>query len=91
VLKRINLLKERVEDWQSHPFSVQTVASLAELDIQSRICFFTEKSPAPPVSLRRSFCFSDALYAGTRTTWKRSKEIRSTMCGDHYKVWIHLF
>jgi hypothetical protein len=42
------------------------------------------------VLLRKwSFCFSDTLYAGTGTAWKRSEEIRSTVCGDHYKVWVH--
>jgi predicted ATPase len=40
VLKKIKLLRERVEDWKSYPFSVPAIGSLDELALQSRICFF---------------------------------------------------
>lgn len=40
MLKKITLLRERVEDWTAYPFSVPTIASLPEIEIDSRIVFF---------------------------------------------------
>jgi len=40
MLKKIVLLKERVEDWTAYPFSVPTIASLDEIEIDSRVVFF---------------------------------------------------
>jgi predicted ATPase len=40
MLKKITLLRERVEDWNAYPFSVPTIASLPEIEIHSRIVFF---------------------------------------------------
>ena len=40
MLKKITLLRERVEDWTLYPFSVPTIASLPEIEINSRIVFF---------------------------------------------------
>jgi len=40
VLKKIKLMRDRVEDWKSYPFSVPAIASLGELVLRSRICFF---------------------------------------------------
>jgi predicted ATPase len=41
MLKKITLLRERVEDWTVYPFSVPTIASLPEINLTSRIVFFT--------------------------------------------------
>lgn len=40
MLKKIALLRERVEDWDSYPFSVPTIRCFDELNFRSRICFF---------------------------------------------------
>jgi predicted ATPase len=40
VLKKIKLMRDRVEDWKSYPFSVPAITSLEELVLRSRICFF---------------------------------------------------
>jgi predicted ATPase len=40
MLKKITLLRERVEDWTAYPFSVPTIASLPEINLHSRIIFF---------------------------------------------------
>lgn len=40
MLKKITLLRERVEDWNSYPFTVPVIGSLDELAFRSRICFF---------------------------------------------------
>lgn len=39
-LKKITLLKERVESWDRYPFTVPAIHSLEELEIKSRVCFF---------------------------------------------------
>jgi predicted ATPase len=40
MLKKITLLRERVEDWTVYPFSVPTIATLTEISLHSRIVFF---------------------------------------------------
>jgi predicted ATPase len=40
MLKKITLLRERVEDWSVYPFTVPTIASLPEMSFHSRIAFF---------------------------------------------------
>ena len=40
MLKRVALLRERIQDWQRYPFCVPAIASLKEADIRSRICLF---------------------------------------------------
>jgi predicted ATPase len=40
MLKKITLLRERVEAWNTYPFSVPAIASLPEIEINSRIVFF---------------------------------------------------
>ncbi len=40
MLKKITLLKERVEDWTVYPFSVPTIAALTDLEFKSRVIFF---------------------------------------------------
>jgi predicted ATPase len=40
MLKKITLLRKRVEDWNVYPFSVPTIASLPEIAIHSRVVFF---------------------------------------------------
>ena len=41
MLKSVSLLKERVADWNTYPFCVPAIATLSELKIRSRVCFFT--------------------------------------------------
>jgi predicted ATPase len=40
VLNKITLLRDRVDDWNSYPFTVPVIARLNELSFRSRICFF---------------------------------------------------
>lgn len=40
MLKKITLLRERVHDWESYPFSVPAIRSFKELTVRSRVCFF---------------------------------------------------
>lgn len=41
MLKKITLLRDRVEDWSSYPFTVPAIGTLEKLKFRSRICFFT--------------------------------------------------
>lgn len=40
MLKRITLLKERVQDWNVYPFTVPVIAAFSEVEIRSRVVFF---------------------------------------------------
>lgn len=39
-LKRITLLRDRVESWEKYPFNVPAIRTLDEIEIKSKICFF---------------------------------------------------
>jgi predicted ATPase len=41
MLKKITLLRDRVGDWSSYPFTVPAIGTLEELSFTSRVCFFT--------------------------------------------------
>ncbi len=41
MLKKLALLRERVEDWDIYPFSVPVLRNLQDQAFTSRICFFT--------------------------------------------------
>jgi predicted ATPase len=41
LLKKITILRERVEDWERYPFSVPAIAGLEELTLKSRLCFLS--------------------------------------------------
>jgi predicted ATPase len=40
MLKKISLLRDRVEEWESYPFIVPPIRKLTELEFKSRIVFF---------------------------------------------------
>lgn len=40
MLKKISLLRDRLEDWQAYPFSVPTIRTLDEISLHARACFF---------------------------------------------------
>ena len=40
MLKTIKLLRERVKDWETYPFSVPTIRNLDQLTLRSRVCLF---------------------------------------------------
>jgi len=40
MLKKIAVLRDRVEDWQTYPFTISAIAGLKELTLKSRACFF---------------------------------------------------
>src|SRR5215470_9141445 len=40
VLKKIKVLRERVDDWNAYPFCVPVIHNFDELVFHARICFF---------------------------------------------------
>lgn len=40
MLKKITLLRDRIENWDLYPFTVPPIRELTELEFKSRICFF---------------------------------------------------
>jgi len=40
MLKKLTLLRERVEGWNRYPFTVPVIANLSEILFHSRVCFF---------------------------------------------------
>jgi predicted ATPase len=40
VLKRLTLLRDRVDDWNAYPFSVPTIRAIEKIEFKSRVCFF---------------------------------------------------
>lgn len=40
MLKKLTLLRDRVDSWEAYPFAVATISGLHELIFRSRICFF---------------------------------------------------
>jgi len=39
-LKKIELLRDRVQSWDEYPFNVPCIGSLKHIDVRSRVCFF---------------------------------------------------
>jgi predicted ATPase len=54
MLKKIILLRDRVEDWTAYPFSVPTIASLPEINLRSHIVFFTGENGSGKSTLLES-------------------------------------
>ena len=40
MLKTITLLRDKVQDWESYPFSVPAIRRFGVLTVKSRVCFF---------------------------------------------------
>jgi predicted ATPase len=40
LLKKLTLIRDRVQDWQAYPFSVAAISGMGELDLRSRVVFF---------------------------------------------------
>ena len=41
MLKKTTLLRDRVDSWNSYPFSVPAISGFSEMEFRSRICFFS--------------------------------------------------
>jgi predicted ATPase len=76
VLKKITLLRERVQDWESYPFSVPTIRCFDELSLHSRICFFAGENGTGKSTLLEAIAvhYGFGREGGTRSFANNSTE-----------------
>jgi len=76
VLKKIKLLRDRVEDWKSYPFSVPAISSLEEFVLRSRICFFAGENGTGKSTLLEAIAvhYGFGREGGTRNFMNDSTE-----------------
>ncbi len=63
MLKKITLLRDRVEDWNAYPFSVPTIASLTEIDITSRVDLLRRRERDRKIHLAGGDCRALWIWA----------------------------
>ena len=51
MLKKLTILRDRVENWDDYPFSIPAIRCFKELAFRSRICFFAGENGTSPVLL----------------------------------------
>ena len=76
MLKKITLLRDRVEDWDSYPFSVPAIRCFEELDFRSRVCFFAGENGAGKSTLLEAIAahYGFGREGGTRSFANDSTE-----------------
>lgn len=81
MLKKIKLLRDRVEDWKTYPFSVPAINRLDELMLRSRICFFTGENGSGKSTLLEAIAvhYGFGREGGTRNFRNDSTESNHTV------------
>lgn len=76
MLKTIALLRDRVQDWQSYPFSVPTIQRLDSLTLKSRVCFFAGENGTGKSTLLEAIAahYGFGREGGTRSFLNNSTE-----------------
>lgn len=76
MLKKIKLLRDRVEDWKSYPFSVPAISSFDELVLRSRVCFFAGENGTGKSTLLEAIAvhYGFGREGGTRSFMNDSTE-----------------
>jgi predicted ATPase len=76
VLKKITLLRDRVQDWESYPFSVPTIRGLSELALRSRVCFFAGENGTGKSTLLEAIAahYGFGPEGGNRNLYSNSTE-----------------
>ena len=76
MLKTISLLRDRVTDWDSYPFSVPSIRQLEKLELRSRICFFAGENGSGKSTLLESIAvhYGFGREGGTRNFRNDSTE-----------------
>jgi len=76
LLKKIKLLRDRVEDWKGYPFSVPAIGGLEELVLSSRICFFAGENGTGKSTLLEAIAvhYGFGREGGTRSFMNDSTE-----------------
>lgn len=76
MLKKITLLRDRVEDWNSYPFSVPAIRCFEQLNLRSRICFFAGENGTGKSTLLEAIAmhYGFGPEGGTRSFSNNSTE-----------------
>jgi len=76
VLKRIVLLRDRVEHWDTYPFSVTAIRSFEQLDFRSRVCLFAGENGSGKSTLLEAIAvhYGFGREGGTRSFLNDSTE-----------------
>jgi predicted ATPase len=76
VLKKITLLRDRVDDWNEYPFSVASISSLDEIVLKSRISFFVGENGSGKSTLLEALAvhYGFGREGGTRNFFNSSTE-----------------
>jgi predicted ATPase len=74
VLKKILLMRKRVENWQDYPFCVPSIRSLEEIHLNSRICFFVGENGSGKSTLLEALAvhYGFGREGGTRNFFNSS-------------------
>lgn len=75
MLKKISLLRERVDDWNTYPFTVPAIRELDELTLRSRIVFFVGENGSGKSTLLEAIA---AHYGFGREGGNRSFRLDTT-------------
>ncbi|HVP44448.1 MAG TPA: AAA family ATPase [Terriglobales bacterium] len=75
MLKKITLLRDRVDDWKQYPFTVPVIARITELTIRSRVCFFAGENGTGKSTLLEAIA---AHYGFGRESGNRNFQTDST-------------
>jgi predicted ATPase len=76
MLKKISLLRDRVNDWDSYPFCVPAIRHLEELELRSRVCFFAGENGSGKSTLLEAIAahYGFGREGGTRNFFNDSTE-----------------
>lgn len=74
MLKKISLLRDRIENWQNYPFSVPSISSLEEFGLNSRVCFFVGENGSGKSTLLEALAihYGFGREGGTRNFFNSS-------------------
>lgn len=76
MLKKISLIRDRVEDWESYPFAVPTIRTFEELAFRKRVCFFAGENGTGKSTLLEAIAahYGFGREGGTRSFANSSTE-----------------
>jgi predicted ATPase len=76
VLKKITLLREKVADWETYPFSVPAIRALDELILREQVCFFAGENGSGKSTLLEAIAghYGFGREGGTRSFGNNSTE-----------------
>ena len=76
MLKKITLLRDKVKNWETYPFSVPAIRKLDTINIRSRVCFFAGENGSGKSTLLEAIAahYGFGPEGGTRNFLNSSTE-----------------